>query len=393
MKPQAIAAIVLSAGYSSRMGAFKPLLRIGNQTVLERIIGLFREAGIGDVRVVLGHRADDVVPLVEELGIRWILNEHFQDGMLSSVKSGVGSIEPDRDAFFLLPVDIPLVRGHTVLKLKEAYRECGKSIVYPTFLGKRGHPPLIGARYAEEIVQWNGSGGLRSFLREKESDAVNVAVPDEHIGLDMDTPGDYETILGKWADYEIPSVAECMEVLKERDSVTDELIGHSRKVAQLALTIGQALNDRGFGLNTDLICAAGLLHDMARDRPRHATTGGRILRDMGFPKVAEIVEQHMSVEVRPDRPINERDLVALSDKLVLGDVVVSLEERFQTRLERYSNDPDIRTAITARLNHARQLRTRVEEALGTSIESVLANRSSNDRHGDAVACFTSRFLD
>lgn len=252
---------------------------------------------------------------------------------------------------------------------------------------------MIAARYAEEILNWTGSGGLRSFLRLKESDAVNVAVPDEYIGLDMDTPADYETILKKWAAYDIPSVQECMEVLKERDAVSGELIAHSRRVAQTALVIGQALNDRGSCLDPALIRAAGLLHDMARDRPHHASTGGKILRDMGFPKVAEIVEQHMSVEVRPDRPINEGDVVALSDKLVMGDVVVSLEERFQTRLDRYSNDPDIRAAVTARLNHARQLRSRVEEALGMSIESLLANRSSNDRHGDAVACFTSPVLD
>ncbi|MFH1114370.1 MAG: NTP transferase domain-containing protein [Pseudomonadota bacterium] len=374
MKPQAITAIVLAAGYSSRMGAFKPLLRIGDKTVLERIIGLFREAGIGDVRVVAGHRAEEVIPRAEELGVRWILNEHFQDGMLSSVQAGVGSIGPDRDAFFLLPVDIPLVRTHTVLKLKAAYGECGKGIVYPTFVGKRGHPPLIAARYSEEILNWTGSGGLRSFLSRKESDAVNVAVPDEYIGLDMDTPADYETILKKWAAYDIPSVPECMEVLKERDAVSGKLIAHSRRVAQVALIIGQALNDRGSCLDPALIRAAGLLHDMARDRPRHASTGGRILRDMGFPRVAEIVEQHMSVEIRADRPVNERDVVALSDKLVMGDVVVSLEDRFQTRLDRYSNDPDIRAAVSERLTHARRLRARIEDALGTSIDTVFSNR-------------------
>jgi 5'-deoxynucleotidase YfbR-like HD superfamily hydrolase len=285
----------------------------------------------------------------------------------------VSSIEPDKEAFFLLPVDIPLVRKRTLLQAMEAYRACGKGIVYPTFLGRRGHPPLIAARYAEEIVQWNGSGGLRSFLKQKESDAVNVAVSDEHIVLDMDTPADYENILQKWANYDIPSVAECMELLRERCCAKSKLVAHSRKVAQLALIFGKALNERGFHLNLDLIAAAGLLHDMSRGEPRHASTAARVLRDMGYPAVAEIVEHHMNLEPRPDQPVNERDVVCLADKLVLGDVIVSLEERFENRLDCHSGDPDAQEAIAARLEHARHLRARVEHVLGTSIDSFLAN--------------------
>jgi len=359
------------------MGDFKPLLRLGRQTVLERIIGVFREAGIEDVRVVVGHRAGDLVPWVEKWGVRWVLNENFQDGMITSVKAGVGCIEPDKEAFFLLPVDIPLVRKRTLLQEMEAYRACGKGIVYPTFLGRRGHPPLIAARYAKEIVQWNGSGGLRSFLKQKESDAVNVAVPDEHIVLDMDTPADYENILQKWANYDIPSVAECMELLRERCCVESKLVAHSRKVAELAVTFGKELNERGFHLDMDLIAASGLLHDMSRGEPNHASTAARILRDMGFPAVADIVEQHMNLEPRPDQPVNERDVVCLADKLVLGDVIVSLEERFESRFNCHSGDREVHDAIAERLEHARQLRTRVENCLGTSIESILADRSSS----------------
>jgi len=387
VKPQAITAIVLSAGYSSRMGAFKPLLKLGNQTVLERVIGLFREAGITDVRVVVGHRADDLIPWVEKRGIRWVLNEDFQDGMLTSVKAGVKSIEPDREAFFLLPVDIPLVRKGTLQHLVEAYQACGKDIIYPMFLGRRGHPPLISTRYAAEIVEWNGPMGLRSFLQEKESDAMNVAVPDEHIVLDMDTPEDYEKILRKWANYGIPSVAECMVLLHERCSTKSELLAHSRKVAQLALTLGQALNKRGLCLNLDLIAAAGLLHDMARGQYRHASTAGRILRDMDYPAVAEIVERHMNVVIPYDRPVNECDVVCLSDKLVLGDLIVTLEERFERRLDCYSGDPDAEAAIAMRLEHARQLRTRIEDALGMSIDFFVSGGQPDKRIGEAEHLF------
>ena len=110
MKPTGrIAAIVLAAGYSSRMGEFKPLLPIGDTTILERVVTTFREADIRDIRVVIGHRSAELLPLVERLQVRPVLNERYNEGMFSSVIAAVSSLEENIEAFFLLPVDIPLV--------------------------------------------------------------------------------------------------------------------------------------------------------------------------------------------------------------------------------------------------------------------------------------------
>ncbi len=192
------AAIILAAGYSSRMGDFKPLLRLGETTILERIIGLFRETGVEDIRVVIGYRSADLLPLVDRLLARPVINDRYHDGMFSSVLAGVESLEEDIGAFFLLPVDIPLVRRETVTTLLEIYRSGAGSILYPVFRGKRGHPPLMSARYIEEIVGWEGDGGLKSFLALHEAEAVNVETGDENILLDMDTPSDYERVLDAW---------------------------------------------------------------------------------------------------------------------------------------------------------------------------------------------------
>ena len=130
------------------------------RTVLERDVSLFRDAGIEDVRVVIGHRAADLLPLVERLQARPVMNEGYADGMFSSVQAGVGSLGGDVEAFFLLPVDIPLVRRETISMLANAFRGGNGSILYPAFYGKRGHPPLIASRYREEIIAWSGEGGL-----------------------------------------------------------------------------------------------------------------------------------------------------------------------------------------------------------------------------------------
>src|SRR5580692_5523389 len=80
-----MAAIILAAGYSSRMGEFKPLLPIGGATAFERCIGLFRASGVEEVIAVLGHRADQLQPLAERCGARCVVNPQFDGGMYSSI--------------------------------------------------------------------------------------------------------------------------------------------------------------------------------------------------------------------------------------------------------------------------------------------------------------------
>ena len=133
-------------------------------TILERAIRLFHQNGISDTQVVVGHRSEDLFPLLQSCGARWVVNESYREGMFSSVIAGISRLEVDREAFFLLPVDIPLVRPRTIRDLLKAYPKTGKHILYPTFQGRRGHPPLIAAAFAEEIRLWKGEGGLRSFL-------------------------------------------------------------------------------------------------------------------------------------------------------------------------------------------------------------------------------------
>ena len=192
-----IAALILAAGYSSRMGKLKPLLPLGPITVIERCMRLFLDTGIDDVRVVVGHRFRDLVPLIEKLGVRWIVNEHYQHGMLSSIKVGIHALENPTKAFFLLPVDIPLVRHDTVIELLSAYGRHDADVLYPAFRGKRGHPPLINAALRSGILSWNEEGGLRSFLLQHQSRAVNIEVADENVLLDMDNLEQYEEICRK----------------------------------------------------------------------------------------------------------------------------------------------------------------------------------------------------
>lgn len=186
-----IVAIILAAGYSSRMGAFKPLLPFGETTVLERSIALFRAAGIADIRVVIGHRADELLPLLARLEVRPLFNGHYAQGMFSSVLAAAASLEAEDEAFLLLPVDFPLLQPESVATLLRAWQRGVGKILYPTCRGRRGHPPLLATSYREAILAWPGHGGLRALLQQYQEDAMNIETGDEGILLDMDTPEDY----------------------------------------------------------------------------------------------------------------------------------------------------------------------------------------------------------
>jgi molybdenum cofactor cytidylyltransferase len=177
------------------MGMLKPILKIGKQTILKRVINLFRESGIEDVIVVVGHRANELVPEIVNCGARPIVNEHYESGMFSSVQVGIKALRPVSKAFFLLPVDIPLVRTQTILDLVESYRSEKSKIIFPTFLGKRGHPPLVSASYRNGILSYAGDEGLRGFFRKHHCRCMEVEVADEMILFDVDTPADYEALV------------------------------------------------------------------------------------------------------------------------------------------------------------------------------------------------------
>ena len=194
---KALAAIILAAGYSSRMAAFKPLLPLGQSTVIETVISTFLLAGISDITVVLGHRADDLKPVLDRSHVSWIYNERYSEGMYSSVVSGVSwlfSAKEGVKGVFLLPADMPLVKSLTINKIAMAYGRTGSHIFYPTYLKQRGHPPLIPADLFPEILSWNGPGGLQSLLERHEERACEVEVQDKGILMDIDTPEDYSEI-------------------------------------------------------------------------------------------------------------------------------------------------------------------------------------------------------
>ncbi len=371
MKTRATA-IVLAAGYSSRMGEFKPLLPLGETTVLERIITLFQDAGVSDIRVVVGYRSADLLPLLRKMEVSCIVNEDFEAGMFSSVVAGVKGLQKSVDLFFILPVDIPLIRPWTIRLLFQAYQQKKGKIIHPCFQGEQGHPPLISASLKDQITYWNGHDGLRGALAQFQADAIRIEVPDENILFDINTQNDYQQLCAKWRQYGVPTKQECEILLNTTFAIEKGLYNHSHMVTRLALLMGTALNEAGCCLDLDLISAAALLHDIAKGTPQHARTGGQILREMGYPRVADIVAAHVDIAIHEGQEIDESQVVYLSDKMTQGDqYVADFKPRFEAKLGQFSHAPEIQRNITGRLDNALEIQRRVETKLKRSLDDIL----------------------
>jgi molybdenum cofactor cytidylyltransferase len=187
-----ITAIILAAGYSSRMGSFKPMLEIQGKTIMERTVSLFRDAGMQDIRVVVGHGSDLLEPLLERLGARVIPNPDYDKGMFSSVLAALQGLEQDVKALFILPADIPLISHLTIRHLLDIHQHEPEKVLIPCFMNRRGHPVLIPSMYCDTILRWRGEGGLKGALGQLGAMVLHVEVKDRNILLDCDTPEDYE---------------------------------------------------------------------------------------------------------------------------------------------------------------------------------------------------------
>lgn len=192
MKNSAITAVVLAAGFSERMGRFKPLLPLGESRIIERVVSFFQAAGVGDILVVTGHRATDVRQALEHSNVRCVENPDYRQGMFTSVLAGIRALPEQCRAFFIHPADIPLVRPQTVRRLMAMFSDASAKIFYPTFSGQRGHPTLIQTCLVPSIRQWFGTGGLKACMQRYEVDSLEIPVADEAILLDLDTPEDYD---------------------------------------------------------------------------------------------------------------------------------------------------------------------------------------------------------
>lgn len=185
-------AVILAAGLSERMGAFKPLLHVDGTTAIEGLIESAKAAGINDITVVTGHERERLAGVISLHGVNEAYNADYRDGMFSSVRTGImEAARSGKEGYLLMPVDCPLI---SVSVMRAVMAAAEDEFTVATYEGKKGHPLYVPAKYAAEICAHDGSGGLAAVTDRYADRIVRVETGEEGCVLDMDTPEGYEDI-------------------------------------------------------------------------------------------------------------------------------------------------------------------------------------------------------
>jgi molybdenum cofactor cytidylyltransferase len=192
-----IAAVVLAAGRSQRMGRPKMTLPWGETTVIGQVVQTLAQGGVEDIVVVTGGAQDEVeqalAALPPEVPRRSVLNrDHAQTEMAHSLAVGLSALRPEASAALVALGDQPQIEAETVQALVEAYRQTGKALIVPSYRMRRGHPWLLGRPLWAAVAALPDGATLRDLLNAHAAEIHYLPLDAPTVLLDLDTPADYQ---------------------------------------------------------------------------------------------------------------------------------------------------------------------------------------------------------
>lgn len=385
-----ISAIIPAAGLSTRMHKYKPLLKLGNLTIVEQTISILKKSGINDIIVVTGHNREQIEPIIQSAGARPVFNKKFKTGMLGSIKTGVNALSSQCIGFLLLPVDIPLIRPSSIKTILSAFNKTREHIIIPQFNDEPGHPPVIPAWLRSQILNLEENSNLGTLLLSLKQHIKKQTIHDQGIVMDADTQDAYEKLKKRHSTIDIPNKKECHSIIHANLQKETNIQSHVKLVADTAITLAMAVQkkidkkkrqnlDFNPNLNLDLIYAGALLHDIKRKEENHAAKGAGYLLSLGFPKVADIVAQHMDLTLPLLDSLTETQIVYFADKLCnSADIELDYSRRFNEKIRQSQNSKnDIKNIILQRYKHTKLIQTKIENICNRSVKSILQDNSDN----------------
>jgi molybdenum cofactor cytidylyltransferase len=196
-----IAAVILAAGQSRRMGRPKSLLPLGPKPVLAHVIDAVLAAElISKIIVVTGHEPARLEPILAGYSdVERVQNEHHErGGMLSSIQAGLAAVDGRADATFIVLGDQPLVRPTTLRTMISAYRARRPRVIVPSYAAQRGHPILLCARGLHQILALPADQTLQAYTKSQIEHTLELTVGDPGVVCDLDTPADYAAALTRF---------------------------------------------------------------------------------------------------------------------------------------------------------------------------------------------------
>jgi molybdenum cofactor cytidylyltransferase len=196
-----IAALVLAAGRSTRMGGTNKLVaEIGGKPLVRIAAEQALASRAQPVIVVTGHERERVEQALAGLPVRIVHNPNFADGLGTSLKAGIAAVPAEADGVVVCLGDMPQVDAALINRLIAAFNpEQGALAVMPTFNGKRGNPVLWSRRFFPELMAIEGDVGARHLITQYGEAVVEVPLEGKAAHVDVDTP---EALIGVKAEIE-----------------------------------------------------------------------------------------------------------------------------------------------------------------------------------------------
>ncbi|MBW1831905.1 MAG: molybdopterin-binding/glycosyltransferase family 2 protein [Deltaproteobacteria bacterium] len=185
-----IVAVVLAAGVSRRMGQTNKLtIPVDGTPMVARVVDALRESGVEKIFVVTGHAAEEIRDALGERDVEMVHNPNYEEGMGTSVRTGVSAVGDDVDGVLVALADMPWVSSAVIDRLLDAFSPDGDLSIYiPMFGRKRGNPVLWGSRHFPELRQLSGDVGGKSLFHRHAEAICYVDVESAAVNIDIDTP-------------------------------------------------------------------------------------------------------------------------------------------------------------------------------------------------------------
>jgi len=176
------------------MGAFKPLLPFGDETVIEACLRTLHEAGIDEIVVVLGHRAEEVRRRLAGRKLIFAANDEAESEMGVSIARGIEKLSGAARAVLIALVDQPAIPPEAIRALVATYHSTQARLIVPQWNKRSGHPVLVDLCYHDELLKLDPQRGLRALFNAHPGEVRRVAVASPYIARDMDTWDDYRAL-------------------------------------------------------------------------------------------------------------------------------------------------------------------------------------------------------
>jgi molybdenum cofactor cytidylyltransferase len=190
-----LAAVILAAGGSSRMGQPKQLLQFRGSSLLRRAVDTALAAGAEQVIVVLGHAADQLLPEVEATTATVVLNDQWMEGVSTSLRGGLAAVSSEARGVFIYPADMPLVTPEALRELARRQQVSGRPSAMTEAGGVRGVPVFITRSLFPALMIQEGDVGGAQYLRAHPESVEAVHFDDADLVRDVDRPEDYARLL------------------------------------------------------------------------------------------------------------------------------------------------------------------------------------------------------